>query len=174
MYSAFYALHTRDYTLIFLMVYSPHTMDMYVKKMPFIDFLFCSKKGSSMPRIQTFVSNQVREEIESLVTERRQEGATEVDATVSSVTSMLIELGLRVYRIQRERKESGFNQMEYNKVMLDSMARVRMMCTEIMKMGTLSQESLSDGGFKLDNMRKAIDRFAEDQVGIFFAEEEKD
>ncbi|HCX7722799.1 conjugal transfer protein TraM, partial [Escherichia coli] len=27
-----------------------------------------------MPRIQTFVSNQVREEIESLVTERRQEG----------------------------------------------------------------------------------------------------
>ncbi len=52
-----------------------------------------------MPRIQTFVSNQIREEIESLVTERRQEGATEHDATVSSVTSMLIELGLRVYRI---------------------------------------------------------------------------
>ncbi|EFU1954795.1 relaxosome protein TraM [Salmonella enterica] len=127
-----------------------------------------------MPRIQTFVSNQVREEIESLVTERRQEGATEVDATVSSVTSMLIELGLRVYRIQREKKESGFNQMEYNKVMLDSMARVRMMCTEIMKMGTLTQESLSDGGFKLDNMRKSIDRFADDQVGVFFAEEDKD
>lgn len=57
-----------------------------------------------MPRIQTFVSNQVREEIENLVTERRQEGATENDATVSSVTSMLIELGLRVYRIQREKK----------------------------------------------------------------------
>lgn len=127
-----------------------------------------------MPRIQTFVSNQVREEIESLVIERRQEGATEVDATVSSVTSMLIELGLRVYRIQREKKESGFNQMEYNKVMLDSMARVRMMCTEIMKMGTLAQESVNDGGFKLDNMRKAIDRFADDQVGIFFAEEEKE
>lgn len=58
-----------------------------------------------MPRIQTFVSNQVREEIESLVTERRQEGATENDATVSSVTSMLIELGLRVYRIQREKRK---------------------------------------------------------------------
>ncbi len=58
-----------------------------------------------MPRIQTFVSNQVREEIENLVTERRQEGATENDATVSSVTSMLIELGLRVYRIQREKRK---------------------------------------------------------------------
>ncbi|EEY7959244.1 TPA: hypothetical protein K8323_004929 [Escherichia coli] len=58
-----------------------------------------------MPRIQTFVSNQVRKEIENLVTERRQEGATENDATVSSVTSMLIELGLRVYRIQREKKK---------------------------------------------------------------------
>ena len=84
-----------------------------------------------MPRIQTFVSNQVREEIESLVTERRQEGVTENDATVSSVTSMLIELGLRVYRIQREKKESGFNQMEYNKLMLDNISRVRFMCSEI-------------------------------------------
>ena len=74
-----------------------------------------------MPRIQTFVSNQVREEIESLVTERRQEGATENDATVSSVTSMLIELGLRVYRIQREKKESGFNQME-PELIVDKMA----------------------------------------------------
>lgn len=125
-----------------------------------------------MPRIQTFVSNQVREEIESLVTERRQEGATEVDATVSSVTSMLIELGLRVYRIQWEKKESGFNQMEYNKVMLDSMARVRMMCTEIMKMGTLNQESLNNGGFKLEDMRKAIDHFADEQVCVFFSEAE--
>ena len=127
-----------------------------------------------MPRIQTFVSNQVREEIESLVTERRQEGATENDATVSSVTSMLIELGLRVYRIQREKKESGFNQMEYNKIMLDNIARVRAMCSEIMKMNALSHEVISNGNFDKEVMKRSITKFAEDQVRIFFPEEEMD
>ncbi|EFO4721371.1 relaxosome protein TraM [Escherichia albertii] len=127
-----------------------------------------------MPRIQTFVSNQVREEIESLVTERRQEGATENDATVSSVTSMLIELGLRVYRIQREKKESGFNQMEYNKIMLDNIARVRAMCSEIMKMNALSHEVISNGNFDNEVMKRTITKFAEDQVRIFFPEEEMD
>ncbi|WP_080178958.1 conjugal transfer relaxosome DNA-binding protein TraM [Salmonella enterica] len=126
-----------------------------------------------MPRIQTFVSNLVREEIESLVTERRQEGATEHDATVSSVTSMLVELGLRVYRIQREKKEGGFNQMEYNKIMLDNMARVRAMCSEIMKMGALSHEVISNGNFDNEVIKRSIAKFAEDQVSIFFPEEEE-
>ncbi|EHN95490.1 conjugal transfer relaxosome DNA-binding protein TraM [Escherichia coli] len=125
-----------------------------------------------MPRIQTFVSNQVREEIESLVTERRQEGATENDATVSSVTSMLIELGLRVYRIQREKKEGGFNQMEYNKIMMDNIARVRAMCSEIMKMSALSHEVINNGNFDNEVMKRSITKFAEDQVRIFFPEEE--
>ena len=125
-----------------------------------------------MPRIQTFVSNQVREEIESLVTERRQEGATENDATVSSVTSMLIELGLRVYRIQREKKKGGFNQMEYNKIMMDNIARVRAMCSDIMKMSALSHEVISNGNFDNEVMKRSITKFAEDQVRIFFPEKE--
>ncbi|HCT7898577.1 TPA: relaxosome protein TraM [Enterobacter cloacae] len=125
-----------------------------------------------MPRIQTFVSNQVREEIESLVTERRQEGATENDATVSSVTSMLIELGLRVYRIQREKKEGGFNQMEYNRIMLDNMARVRAMCSEMIRMGMLSYEVISNGNFDNEVVKRTIAKFAEEQVSIFFPEDE--
>lgn len=126
-----------------------------------------------MPRIQTFVSNQICEEIDALVTERRQEGATERDATVSSVTSMLIELGLRVYRIQREKKESGFNQMEYNKIMLDNLARVRAMCSEVMKMCALSHEVISNGNFDNDVVKRSIAKFAEEQVSIFFADSEE-
>ncbi|HCO7242149.1 TPA: relaxosome protein TraM [Escherichia coli] len=110
--------------------------------------------------------------IKSLVTERRQEGATENDATVSSVTSMLIELGLRVYRIQREKKKGGFNQMEYNKIMMDNIARVRAMCSEIMKMSALSHEVISNGNFDNEVMKRSITKFAEDQVRIFFPEEE--
>lgn len=125
-----------------------------------------------MPRIQTFVTNQVREEIDALVTERRQEGATEADVTVSSVSSMLIELGLRVYRIQRDRKEGGFSQMEYNKVMLDSLSRIRFMCTEIMNMNMLNQESVANGHFTIEKIKPAIDKFAGDQVSLFFPDDD--
>lgn len=126
-----------------------------------------------MPRIQTFVSNQVREEIESLVIERKQEGATDNDASVSSVTSMLIELGLRVYRIQREKKEGGFNQMEYNKLMLDNLSRVRFMCSEIMKMSMLNQESIASGNFTIEKIKPAMEKFASEQVGVFFHEDDE-
>ena len=125
-----------------------------------------------MPRIQTFVSNQVREEIDAIITERRQEGATENDATVSSITSMLVELGLRVYRIQRERKEVGFNQMEYNKVMLDSLVRVRAMCSEIMRMNMLSEESVASGEFDGQTIKLFIDKIAKENFGIFFQDDE--
>jgi hypothetical protein len=36
---------------------------------------------------------------------------------------MLLELGLRVYEAQMERKESGFNQMAFNKALLESVLK---------------------------------------------------
>lgn len=119
-----------------------------------------------MPKIQTYVNNNVFEQITDLVTVRRQEGIEE--ASLSNVSSMLIELGLRVYMIQRERKEGGFNQMEYNKVMLDNLSRVRAMCSEIMKMSAISHESLSHGDFEIDVMKKSVIKFSEEQVRVFF------
>jgi hydrogenase maturation factor HypF (carbamoyltransferase family) len=100
---------------------------------------------------------------------RKQEGVEE--ASFSNVSSMLLELGLRVYMIQREKKEGGFNQMEYNKMMLDNMARVRAMCSEIMKMSALSHEVISNGNFDNEVIRRSIAKFAEDQVSIFFPNE---
>lgn len=81
-----------------------------------------------MPKIQTYVNNNVYEQITDLVTIRKQEGIEE--ASLSNVSSMLLELGLRVYMIQQEKREGGFNQMEYNKLMLENVSRVRAMCTE--------------------------------------------
>ncbi|EBO9732031.1 relaxosome protein TraM, partial [Salmonella enterica] len=92
-----------------------------------------------MPKIQTYVNNNVYEQITDLVTIRKQEGIEE--ASLSNVSSMLLELGLRVYMIQQEKREGGFNQMEYNKLMLENVSRVRAMCTEILKMSVLNQES---------------------------------
>lgn len=122
-----------------------------------------------MPKIQTYVNNNVFEQITDLVVVRKQEGIEE--ASISNVSSMLLELGLRVYMIQRERKEGGFNQMEYNKIMLDNIARIRAMCSEIMKMSALSYDVISSGNFDNEVIKRAIAKFAEEQVSIFFPPE---
>ncbi|EJL3872746.1 conjugal transfer relaxosome DNA-binding protein TraM [Escherichia coli] len=125
-----------------------------------------------MPKIQTYVNNNVYEQITDLVTLRKQEGIEE--ASLSNVSSMLLELGLRVYMIQREKKEGGFNQMEYNKLMLENASRIRAMCTEILKISVLSQESISSGNFDYIVIKPAIDKFAREQVSIFFPDDNDD
>lgn len=125
-----------------------------------------------MPKIQTYVNNNVYEQITDLVTIRKQEGIEE--ASLSNVSSMLLELGLRVYMIQQEKREGGFNQMEYNKLMLENVSRVRAMCTEILKMSVLHQESIASGNFDYAVIKPAIDKFAREQVGIFFPDDEDD
>lgn len=119
-----------------------------------------------MPKIQTYVNNNVYEQIIGLVTVRKQEGIEE--ASLSNVSSMLLELGLRVYMIQQERKEGGFNQMEYNKIMLDNIARVRAMCSEILKMSVLSHEVIENGHFDPNIIKKSVSKFADEQVSVFF------
>ncbi|MEB2307339.1 conjugal transfer relaxosome DNA-binding protein TraM [Citrobacter braakii] len=125
-----------------------------------------------MPKIQTYVNNSVHEQIINLVTIRKQEGIEE--ASLSNVSSMLLELGLRVYMIQQEKKEGGFNQMEYNKIMLENVSRVRAMCTEILKMSVLNQESIASGNFDYTIIKPAIDKFTREQVSIFFPDDEDD
>ncbi|EGW1594660.1 relaxosome protein TraM [Salmonella enterica subsp. enterica serovar Bareilly] len=123
-----------------------------------------------MPKIQTYVNNNVYEQITDLVTIRKQEGIEE--ASLSNVSSMLLELGLRVYMIQQEKREGGFNQMEYNKLMLENVSRVRAMCTEILKMSVLNQESIASGNFDYAVIKPAIDKFSREQVSIFFPDDE--
>lgn len=123
-----------------------------------------------MPKIQTYVNNNVYEQITDLVTIRKQEGIEE--ASLSNVSSMLLELGLRVYMIQQEKREGGFNQMEYNKLMLENVSRVRAMCTEILKMSVLNQESIASGNFDYAVIKPAIDKFVREQVSIFFPDDE--
>ncbi|WP_440310867.1 conjugal transfer relaxosome DNA-binding protein TraM, partial [Klebsiella pneumoniae] len=71
-----------------------------------------------MAKIQAYVSDEVAEKINAIVEKRKAEGARDKDVSFSSVSTMLVELGLRVYEAQMERKESGFNQMAFNKVLL--------------------------------------------------------
>ena len=73
-----------------------------------------------MAKIQVYVNDNVAEKINAIAVQRRAEGAKEKDISYSSIASMLLELGLRVYEAQMERKESGFNQMAFNRALLES------------------------------------------------------
>ena len=125
-----------------------------------------------MPKIQTYVSNNVFEKINDVVTMRKQEGVT--DVTLSNVSSMLLELGLRVYTLQRERSEGGFNQREYNKVMMSNMYKVSAMCTEIMRMSALSEESKQSGRFEIKEIENAVKLYTTQQLEVFFPSQENE
>lgn len=57
-----------------------------------------------MARVQVYVSDEVSEKIRVIAEKRRAEGARDKDVSFSSIASMLVELGLRVYEAQMERK----------------------------------------------------------------------
>ena len=80
-----------------------------------------------MAKIQAYVSDDVVNKINSIVEQRRAEGARKEDVSSSSVISMLVELGLRVYEAQMERKESPFNQMLFNKTILEAVLKTALL-----------------------------------------------
>ncbi len=57
-----------------------------------------------MAKVQAYVSDEVADKINAIVEKRRVEGAKDKDISFSSISTMLLELGLRVYEAQMERK----------------------------------------------------------------------
>ncbi|WP_300002394.1 conjugal transfer relaxosome DNA-binding protein TraM [uncultured Cedecea sp.] len=91
-----------------------------------------------MAKVQAYVSNETTERIDTIVAKRRAEGAREKDVSHSSVVSMLIELGLRVYETQMERKETGFNQMDFNMALFESVIKTQFTVNKVLGIGCLS------------------------------------
>ncbi|MDR8469941.1 relaxosome protein TraM, partial [Acinetobacter baumannii] len=91
-----------------------------------------------MAKIQVYVNDKVAEKINAIAVQRRAEGAKEKDISYSSIASMLLELGLRVYEAQMERKESGFNQMAFNRALLESMVKTQFTVNKVLGIECLS------------------------------------
>jgi hypothetical protein len=85
-----------------------------------------------MPRVQTFLTNDVIEEINAIIEQRIAEGASAKEVNLSNMTNMLVELGLRVYRLQREDKPDAFNQTEFNKLLLESAVSTRLLSSKVL------------------------------------------
>ena len=109
-----------------------------------------------MPKIQTFVSSAIEEEINNIVLEKRTEGADRFEANLSNTTSMLVELGLRVYKIQRNRQDGGFSQVEFNKVMLENMIKTSLISQKLLRISSRNTEIHGVDDFELSRMSSQI------------------
>jgi hypothetical protein len=81
---------------------------------------------------------------------------------------MLLELGLRVYEAQMERKESGFNQMEFNKILLENVMKTQFSMSKVLAMESLSPHIVGDERFQFKNMVRDIIDDAGEVVTMFF------
>ena len=120
-----------------------------------------------MARVNLYISNEVHEKINMIVEKRRQEGARDKDISVSGTASMLLELGLRVYEAQMERKESAFNQTEFNKLLLECVVKTQSSVAKILGIESLSPHVSGNPKFEyasmVDDIREKVsvemDRF---------------
>ncbi|EEC7218379.1 relaxosome protein TraM [Escherichia coli] len=120
-----------------------------------------------MARVNLYISNEVHEKINMIVEKRRQEGARDKDISLSGTASMLLELGLRVYDAQMERKESAFNQTEFNKLLLECVVKTQSTVAKILGIESLSPHVSGNPKFEyasmVDNIREKVsvemDRF---------------
>lgn len=122
-----------------------------------------------MSRVQVYVSDEVAEKINAIVEKRRAEGARDKDVSNSSISSMLLELGLRVYEAQMERKGSAFNQTEYNKVLLENVLKTQMSVVQILSICSLSPHIENDSRFKYGKIVEDIKKKVSDELEIFFS-----
>ncbi|EIR3635455.1 relaxosome protein TraM, partial [Salmonella enterica] len=123
-----------------------------------------------MAKVNVYVSNDVYEKITSIVEKRRQEGAREKDISFSGTASMLLELGLRVYEAQMERKESAFNQMEFNRVLLENVLKTQSSVVKILGIESLSPHIAGNPKFEYTNMVEDIKDKVSSELERFFPE----
>ncbi|HCE8859336.1 TPA: relaxosome protein TraM [Klebsiella michiganensis] len=126
-----------------------------------------------MARVQAYASDEVAEKIQMIVEKRKAEGAKEKDVSFSSVASMLLELGLRVYEAQMQRKESGFNQTEFNKVLLENVLKTQFAISKVLAMDSLSPHIKGDERFDFKSMVLNIKDDAKEVVDRFFPEQDE-
>ncbi|MEJ3444835.1 conjugal transfer relaxosome DNA-binding protein TraM [Escherichia coli] len=109
-----------------------------------------------MAKVQAYVSDEIVYKINKIVERRRAEGAKSTDVSFSSISTMLLELGLRVYETQMERKESAFNQTEFNKLLLECVVKTQSSVAKILGIESLSPHVSGNPKFEYANMVEDI------------------
>ena len=121
-----------------------------------------------MAKVQAYVSDEIVYKINKIVERRRAEGAKSTDVSFSSISTMLLELGLRVHEAQMERKESAFNQAEFNKVLLECAVKTQSTVAKILGIESLSPHVSGNPKFEYANMVEDIrDKVSSEMERVF-------
>ncbi len=126
-----------------------------------------------MAKVQAYVSDQFVYKINKIVERRRAEGAKSTDVSFSSISTMLLELGLRVYETQMERKESAFNQTEFNKLLLECVVKTQSSVAKILGIESLSPHVSGNPKFEYANMVEDIREKVSSEMERFFPENDE-
>lgn len=127
-----------------------------------------------MAKVQAYVSDEIVYKINKIVERRRAEGAKSTDVSFSSISTMLLELGLRVYEAQMERKESAFNQAEFNKVLLECAVKTQSTVAKILGIESLSPHVSGNPKFEYANMVEDIGDKVSSEMERFFSENDEE
>ncbi|HFP2119761.1 relaxosome protein TraM, partial [Klebsiella pneumoniae] len=123
--------------------------------------------------VQAYVSDEIVYKINKIVERRRAEGAKSTDVSFSSISTMLLELGLRVYETQMERKESAFNQTEFNKLLLECVVKTQSSVAKILGIESLSPHVSGNPKFEYANMVEDIREKVSSEMERFFPENDE-
>ena len=126
-----------------------------------------------MAKVQAYVSDEIVYKINKIVERRRAEGAKSTDVSFSSISTMLLELGLRVYETQMERKESAFNQTEFNKLLLECVVKTQSSVAKILGIESLSPHVSGNPKFEYANMVEYIREKVSSEMERFFPENDE-
>ena len=127
-----------------------------------------------MAKVQAYDSDEIVYKINKIVERRRAEGAKSTDVSFSSISTMLLELGLRVYEAQMERKESAFNQAEFNKVLLECAVKTQSTVAKILGIESLSPHVSGNPKFEYANMVEDIRDKVSSEMERFFPENDEE
>lgn len=127
-----------------------------------------------MAKVQASVSDEIVYKINKIVERRRAEGAKSTDVSFSSISTMLLELGLRVHEAQMERKESAFNQAEFNKVLLECAVKTQSTVAKILGIESLSPHVSGNPKFEYANMVEDIRDKVSSEMERFFPENDEE
>lgn len=127
-----------------------------------------------MAKVQAYVSDEIVYKINKIVERRRAEGAKSTDVSFSSISTMLLELGLRVHEAQMERKESAFNQAEFNKVLLECAVKTQSTVAKILGIESLSHHVSGNPKFEYANMVEDIRDKVSSEMERFFPENDEE
>lgn len=120
-----------------------------------------------MPRAQVYITQNNYKRIQAIVDAKKEDGADRTEANVSSVSAMLLDIGLRVYEFQQKKEQEeeiesteDFDVLTdstvLNKVLLENILKTSYASTILLQMVGNINEVKGVESFNYDNVKLQI------------------